>query len=201
MMVAGAAVIALGVALRVPGPPESAAEWKRILRRGSTRDHSLFLLVPATGILMFSTGIMLFGQAMKWDALIYLFFPVALFSFIAMFIWGIFTFPYPLALAPKWFQPVKAAERERQRQERQHKKDKKRKSTPRPSMNIPPLNAQEKAQWASLTNPMVKAQTEMQHGQASFLFSERDELLPKTEPVIRKRMFKEPQTIEQTEPG
>lgn len=69
-------------------------------------------------------------------------------------------------------------------------------------MNIPPLNERETAEWESLTTPMLDACGALHHGAVSFVFRERDELLPATEPTTRKRLFglRAPRVVQQTGP-
>lgn len=47
---------------------------------------------------------------------------------VSTFIWGVFHFPYPLALTPAWFQPIKAKQIRKDKRKREEWKARKRRA-------------------------------------------------------------------------
>ena len=126
-LLAGVVTGALALAMRGRGTPGNIATWEDILSRPGTRDQTVFFLMPGLAATLFFSGLLLLTTGGNVNVFVTgLVFLCLLVSGFITLVWGCFGLPYPLALTPSWFRPLKEQQIRREKRRRQERKDKKR---------------------------------------------------------------------------
>ena len=106
------ALLLLTFAWEVAGRSRAARSW--LTKRSANAVSNALFLRPALGYLLLVLGVtpLLEGAPLVLGLLGVLAIP----ALVVMFWWGIFRFPYPVALVPRWARPEIEERRRRERE-------------------------------------------------------------------------------------
>ncbi|MCB4208689.1 hypothetical protein [Arthrobacter sp. UM1] len=123
--------VVLGILAWVARKTRGAAQiaiWEETLSYGGTKDRSFFFLIPGLSGIFIFCGLSILAYDLGWGLFILPFFMAMVAFAVSTFIWGVFHFPYPLALTPAWFQPIKAKQIRKDKRKREEWKARKRRA-------------------------------------------------------------------------
>lgn len=117
--------VVVGAVSLIPrrGGEASESVWRENLAYGGPRDRTVFFLMPGLAGTFFFLGLSILATAFNLNLLLLALPFLAMMAFaVGTFAWGVFHLPYPLALTPSWFRPIKAEQIRRDKRKRLRQK-------------------------------------------------------------------------------